>query len=346
VGSSPLEKGRRVAALLFGAWRASPPALALAAAEVSTIAPLVLGTGAGGIAWWRLRSAGLSALPETEPFHQAYRLHTLEGAVQEGRLPEAFSRLRTAGIEPLLGKGWAVARHYPESGLRPYGDIDLFVPEAAHAAATAALHRAGEPPLSVDLHAGFPDLDDRPPAELFARSRTAALAGVEIRTFGPEDHLRLVSLHGFRHGLERPLWLSDVAALVEARPPDFDWDYFRRGDDRRGDAIAGALGLASRILGADLAGAPADVASRPLPRWLEPAVLRQWGRGSARRRALEQYLRLPLATLRELPRHWPNPLAATMGLGAPFNELPRLPFQLVYAGARGVTALRRLWRSR
>jgi hypothetical protein len=35
-----------------------------------------------------------------------------------------------------------------------------------------------------------------------------------------------------------------------------------------------------------------------------------------------------------------------MGVGAPFNELPRLPFQLAYAGARGVNALRRVWRNR
>jgi hypothetical protein len=343
VPSSSLECGRSVARLLSGAWRASPPPLALAPAELARVAPLVLATGAGALACWRLRSAGLLSLPEADPFRQAYRLHTLEVAVQEGRLPQAFARLRAAGIEPVLGKGWAVARHYPESGLRPYGDIDVFVPPDRRAAAAAALHSAGGPPLSVDLHAGWADLDDRDPAEVLARSRTAALAGVDVRTFGPEDHLRLVSLHALRHGLERPLWLCDVAALVEARPRDFDWDYFRKGEARRWEAIASALALASRVLGADLGGAPADVVDRPVPAWLEPAVIRQWAKGSVRRRNIEQYLHLPARTLRELPRHWPNPLAATMGLGAPFNELPRLPFQLAYAVARGVNAVRRMW---
>jgi hypothetical protein len=346
VASSPLERGRSVAVVLSGAWRASPPPLVLAPAEVARIAPLVLGTGAGALAYWRLRSAGRLSSPEAEPFRQAYRLHTLDVAIQEGRLPLAFARLRAAGIEPVLGKGWAVARHYPDSGLRPYGDIDLFVSADRHAAAAAALHSEAAPPLSVDLHAGWADLDDRDPAEVLARSRTAPLAGVEVRTFGPEDHLRLVSLHALRHGLERPLWLCDVGALLEGRPRDFDWDYFRKGEARRWDAIACTLSLASRILGADLGGAPVEVADRAVPAWLEPAVLRQWGKGSARRRAIEQYLKLPVATLRELPRHWPNPLVATMGTGAPFNELPRLPFQLAYAGARGVAAVRRMWRRR
>jgi hypothetical protein len=343
VAASSLERGRSVAALLTGAWRASPPPLALAPAEIARVAPLVLATGAGAIAYWRLRSAGLQALPEADPFRQAYRLHTLEVAVQESRLPEAFARLRAAGIEPVLGKGWAVARHYPESGLRPYGDIDLFVLPDGYAAAAAALRVEGAAPLSVDLHSGWPDLDDRDPAGVLARSRTASLGGVDVRTFGPEDHLRLVSLHALRHGLERPLWLCDVAALVEGRPRDFDWDYFRKGEARRSEAITCALSLAARVLGADLGGAPPEMVGRAVPAWLEPAVLRQWGKGSVRRRNIEQYLKLPVATLRELPRHWPNPLLATMGLGAPFNELPRLPFQLAYAGARAVNAVRRMW---
>jgi len=38
---------------------------------------------------------------------------------------EAFVRPPLRGVEPILGKGWAIARLYPERGMRPYGDIDL-----------------------------------------------------------------------------------------------------------------------------------------------------------------------------------------------------------------------------
>ncbi len=344
--SSPRERGRDVASLLAGAWRASPPPLTLSLSAVAALAPIVLGTGAGALAYRRLRLAGLASSLEAAPFHEAYRMHALEGALQEGRLPQAFARLRAAGLEPLLAKGWAVARHYPESGLRPYGDIDLFVSAGQHAAAAAALHPAGAAPLPVDLHAGFADLDDRDPEALASRSCAVEMKGATVVTFGAEDHLRLVALHALRHGLARALWLVDVAVLLEQRPADFDWDCLLGGLARRTEAMACAIGLASRLLGAGLEGVPESLARRPLPSWLEPAVLEQWGRGSARRRPIEDYLRDPAGALREIPLHWPNAVAASVGTGAPWNELPRLPFQVVFATRRGALALRRMWRAR
>jgi hypothetical protein len=330
----------------------SPPPLALAPADVAAIAPFVLEAGAGALAYWRHRQAGLASTPEAAPFQQAYRLHALHGSIQEQRLPEAFARLRAAGLEPLLGKGWAAARLYPERGLRPYGDIDLFVPATRHAEAVAAL-RGAAPALPVDLHRGFADLDDRDPEAIFSRSRTVELGGVPVRMFGSEDHLRLLALHALRHGVTRPLWLSDVAALVEAEGQALDWDYLLRGSPRRTKAVLCAIVLAGRLLGARLDGTPAAVSVRALPRWLEPAVLRQWGAGEALRTPLAGFLRRPSGVLRELRRHWPNPVEGTIGVGAPFNELPRLPFQIAHALLRGVLfaaslprAVRQAWAPR
>jgi hypothetical protein len=313
---------------------------------VAEIAPPVLSTGGGALAFWRLRQAGLASAPEAAAFRQAYRLHTLESAVHEQRLPQALKHLRAAGLEPLLGKGWAAARLYPEPGLRPYGDIDLFVPAGVHAEAQGALRAGADPPLPVDLHRGFADLDDREPHALLARARTLDLAGASVRVFAPEDHLRLLALHALRHGLSRPIWLCDVAALVEAEGDALDWDCLLRGDLRRTEAVTCALGLARLLLGARLDSAPAPVREGTLPSWLPPAVLRQWGRGSAWRNRVDDYLRLPATALGKLPRHWPNAVAATMGVGAPFDEHPRLPFQLAYATVRLAGALRRLWRTR
>jgi hypothetical protein len=39
-------------------------------------------------------------------------------------------------------------------------------------------------------------------------------------------------------------------------------------------------------------------------------------------------LRHPAAFLRGLLLRWPNPVEASVGVGAPFNRLPRLPFQI------------------
>jgi putative nucleotidyltransferase-like protein len=58
---------------------------------------------------------------------QAYRYEVLQAALREHQLIQSLKLLRSARIEPMLAKGLAVARLYPERGLRPYGDIDLYV---------------------------------------------------------------------------------------------------------------------------------------------------------------------------------------------------------------------------
>ena len=317
-------------------------------AELSEVEPLLLATGTSGLAWRRVRaSSGLESSPVVETLRQAFRAHALESAVHAHQLGEVAALLRAAKVSVLVGKGWAAARLYPEPGLRAYGDLDLYMAPQAHGAALAALREPSIPPGPVDLHRGFSDLDDLGGEALFARSRVAVLDDGEVPVFGPEDHLRLLCLHGLRHGLSRPLWLCDVAVALESRREDFDWDRLLSGDRRRAEAVACALGLAQELLGARVEATP--VAGRALPRWLVPSVLRQWGSGSGWREPMSFFLRRPAGVLRELRRHWPNRIEATVGVRAPFNDLPRLPFQLAFAALRaarfGLSLRAELWRS-
>ena len=186
-------------------------------------------------------------------------------------------RCRAAGVEPLLAKGWAVARLYPEPGLRPYGDIDLFVRPEEYSAAETALAGFRPRRLLLDLQRGFPDLADHPLQEVFAHSQVAECGGVQVRIVGPEDQLRHLCVHLLRHGAWRPLWLCDVAAAVESVDVTFDWDYCLRGKRQRTQAVICAIGLAHQLLGARIEHTPLADRARRLPRWLVPAVLRQWG---------------------------------------------------------------------
>ena len=43
---------------------------------------------------------------------------------------------------------------------------------------------------------------------------------------------------------------------------------------------------------------------------------------------MSEYLWRPAGWLRALRIRWPNPIEATIGVGGPFNEIPRLPFQI------------------
>jgi len=328
-----------LATALSGVWQQSVPATGLAAAELAEILPLLLKSGSAALAWWRVRRDSLRNSPAALELQQAYRLHTLQAAIHEQEIRQGIPFLRSRGIEPLLGKGWAVARLYPEPGLRPYGDIDLYVRPEQYDATSEALRGPGVPAFPADLHRGCAELDDRSFDELWRRSLVVKLdaSGAEVRVFGPEDHLRLLCLHTLRHGAWRPLWLCDIAVALETRPADFDWDYFLGGDQRRTDWIACAIGLAHQLLGARVAGTPVEWRAGHLPGWLISTVLRQWGAGQiphGTRRPMENYLRDPAGLLGALRMRWPNAIEATVGVRGPFNNWPRLPFQLGECVAR------------
>jgi hypothetical protein len=333
----PEARGRQQASVLRGAWRARPDAEGLDAVDLLEASRLLLRNGSGGLAWWRAQSSE-ALRPLLKPLHDAFGIHALHAAVLEAKIPAAFDRLRARGIEPLLGKGWAVARLYPRPGLRPYGDIDLYVRREDGRAARAALEEPGREALPVDLHGGLAELDDRRFGEVCARSQVVGLGGSEVRIFGPEDQLRLLALHLLRHGAWRPLWLCDVALVLEGRSAAFDWECFASGDPVRTDAAVCALRLAHEVLGASLDGVPAAVRQRRLPSWLVPAVLSQWGDGTfephGTRTPMAAELRRPRRLFRALRVRWPNAVEATIGRRGPFNELPRLPFQIAECAAR------------
>ena len=46
--------------------------------------------------------------------------------------------------------------------------------------------------------------------------------------------------------------------------------------------------------------------------------------------------RHPAQLLKALRLRWPNPIQATVRVGGPFNDLPRLPFQLMECVSRTV----------
>ena len=225
-----------------------------------------------------MRSSELRTSAAAHELRQAYRLYTLQAGRKEGQIVQAITLLRSAGVEPLLVKGWAVARLYPERGLRPYGDIDLCVRPEQYATAVAALAAPAAETVAVDLHNGLPQLHRPSLDDVYGRSQLVPLGDFDVRILGPEDHLRYMCIHMLQHGAYRPLWLCDIAVVLESLPEDFDWEYLLRGDRRPADWVACTVGLAHQLLGAGLDRIPTAERDRHLPRWLLPSVLRQWSK--------------------------------------------------------------------
>jgi hypothetical protein len=340
--------GSLIRVALAGAWRRTPPALNLSAEELTQITPLLYTGGGGALLWRRVRATPLRELSAAADLHQAYRLQTLRAARSERDIQIIFRLLRSEGIEPLLFKGWAAARLYPEEGLRPWGDIDIYVRPRDYAVArTVVQAHARSLTSTIDLHhEDFADLDERGVEELYARSRSVALGDARVRVPCEEDHLRLLCLHWLRHHARRPLWLCDIAAALEGRGADFSWDVCLRGTPRRRDWITCALALAHRLLGADVSATPVAERARRLPPWLARTVVRQW---CSPIRCHEPdnvpmltALRARANLVKALRDRWPNAIEATYERRGPFTRRPRAPYQLGLYLARALRFQARL----
>jgi hypothetical protein len=86
-----------------------------------------------------------------------------------------------ARVNPVLVKGWAVARHYPELGLRLIVTSIFCVAPSEYAAASAALSSSINYERDVDLHLGFGKFFERNVDTIFERSQLVMLGGLEVR---------------------------------------------------------------------------------------------------------------------------------------------------------------------
>ena len=336
-----------MAAAVVGAWKRNPAPPSLSAAELESVTPLLLDAGCGALAWWRIRETPSAGSHAGAQLHEAYRLHTLQAALHARELEQIVGALGAAGIDALVVKGWAAARHYAEPGLRPYGDIDICVSPEQHDTAHAALTEAGVTTV-VDLHRGLainsgaarelPSFE-----EAWGRSAHAALDGVDVRVLAPEDHLSLLCVHLLTHGAWRPLWLCDIAAALERLPADFDWNLCLGRSRILATWVSATVALAERLLGAQPR--KPQPSRSPPPRWLERAVLKRWGSPRPHYPAdlvglpPGAYLR-PSTAARVLRAHWVDPLTATVQQGASFNSLPRLPFRIRFVAWKAGRLLR------
>ncbi len=339
--------GATISSVLRTSWRETPePPADLG--DLSTVEGALLETGCGALVWWRVRASALMDETSTRPFHEAFRLHSLQAALHAKNLEHVLGHFNAAGLEPIVFKGWALARLYARPGLRPYGDVDLLVDAEDEARARAVLSS-----LPTELR-HFVDLDmrvlrrflpDRRFTELLERSSMETLGSARFRVPAAEDHLRLVCLHQLDHGGWRPLWLCDVAAFIESLPEGFLWELCLAGNPHLSEAVVALIGLASDLLGAR---PPPGTPHTSVPAWFRRGTLRAWGGGfQAPPESLLALHRLGWRRAAAAVRaRWPDPFTSTLHLRAPLYGIPRPALQLAECARRAALFLGRLWRER
>jgi hypothetical protein len=302
--------------------------------ELERCVALLAGSGAAALAWWKIRHSNLRDSRPGVALKQHYHTQALQAAFQEWEVEYVFSQLRAAGVEPILLKGLAASWLYPERGLRPSGDLDLCVRPEQYEAAMAAVWTPGRKGTAlVDLkHDDSALLGAGNWDGLYARSRLVTLNESNIRVLGHEDLLRFLCLHLLRHSGYRPLWLCDIAAALEAAPPDFDWDIALGEDPVKRNWVSCVLDIAHTLLGAEREDMPEEMSATHAPSWLVAEVLRQWERPCTAehlpRELMAVSLRHPSRALPALLSRWPDPIRAAIGLRLPLDESPRLPKQI------------------
>jgi Uncharacterised nucleotidyltransferase len=245
------------------------------------------------------------------------------------RLAQAF---HAAGIRSILLKGWSVGRLYPESGLRPSGDIDLWIdPEQRQPAETVIRDLALRQALDLD-HDQLRRFEDRGFAEFYASCETVPLGSVPIKVLRREDQVRMLCLHFLKHGGWRPIWLCDIAVLLESQNGLFDWKQCLGTNSRRARWIGCTIALARELLDARVPkGAPVDVISDP-PRRFTRTVLQEWSDPGPRSipaltMVLPSLWRRPWEIKAAMRGRCRNSIQATVDCDGAFDAMPRWLYQ-------------------
>lgn len=271
------------------------------------------------------------------------RWNILQVRMAEKRAVRAFELFRAAGIEPILIKGIAAGRYYPESQPRVAIDMDLAVAEHEFDRAFTIVVEHASEGLAIDVHRELRHLDTVAWDDLFAHSVEWELEGGAIRILRPEDHLRVLCVHWLTDGASNKERLWDIYYAVANRPPDFDW--YRALDivePNRRRWIVCAIGLAHRYLGLDLTDTPIADEARDLPAWLVRTVEREWA-SETKFVPLEQAFDKG-ELLKQLPRRLrPDPIWATIQMNGSFDARTRVFYQIGSFFARIPGSMRRIF---
>jgi hypothetical protein len=240
----------------------------------------------------QLASAAADIVPpnQLERLKNGARANAVRCLVLTAELIKIMDLFRSQGIQAMPYKGPVLAvQAYGDVTLREFDDLDIVLRQRDMAKANDVIQNTGYRPrfpwifasggssvipgeynyhdeerrLIVELHTERtlrhfpirPDLD-----EMARRSVSVALSGHEVPTFGPEDMLPLLCIHGSKDFWERISWIADISEFVQSQPR-LDWNQvIRRADAlRAGRMLNIGLALAAKLLAAPL---PDEVSAR------------------------------------------------------------------------------------
>lgn len=253
-------------------------------------------------------------------------LQTRRGEVETR---QAFIECRGLGAEPVLIKGWAAGRYYPDYTLRTYGDIDLALPPSQFDSVEAKWSSLENRTLNIDLHRGLRHLDTIDWDDLFDNSITIEIDEVAIRILRPEDHLRVLCVHWLTDGGTYKERLWDIYYAIENRPSDFDWSRcLNIVSETRRRWIVCVIGLAHRYMDLNIDGLPFADEAKILPAWFISEVEKEWAYNIPLR-PIHTVLRNRKEFLRQIKKRFPpNKIQSMIDVEGSIDAPTRIHYQI------------------
>ena len=220
----------------------------LGADESSRLVAAAVREGLAGLLYGRLKACNRLTVLEASARHRLESIYYL--TLQTNlRFLSALQMIAAQDVPFVLMQGAALLLHiYPDPGLRPLSDLDLWVLPRHRERLSAALSRLGfeEDSLTpglfcrgailVDVHAHL-DWAERIRAsrflfaadaeEVYSRCRPRSLEGAPVLSLDSYDQVTYLMVHAIKHNLERLIWLADIQRLV-ASWQDREWEAWRR----------------------------------------------------------------------------------------------------------------------
>ncbi len=272
-----------------------------------------------------------------------FRFYLLRKRHAENLILTAFRGLRREGIEPILIKGWAAARDYPDTVPRFSGDIDLAVAASDYDGAQKVIE--AESLGGIDLHRELRHLDTLDWTQLFERSQIVDLDGEGIRVLCAEDHFRILCVHWLTNGGENRQRLWDIVYAMRNRPADFDWaKCLDVVSPTRRRWIITTVGIAHRYMDLELDGIPFADEAKNLQPWIIRCLEKEWER-DVEIRGLETQLRNPRGLFQQVRKRIPpNPIQSTIFCEGDFDVGggTRIRYQIVDMLRRLMPSVRRV----
>jgi len=195
--------------------------------------------GLAGLFYRKLEAAGLLWRLDDAAHQQlkaAYHRIAAENIRRLHVLPSILEALEKGGLQPVVLQGTALLfQVYPDPGLRPMKDLDLWLLPADLAAAARVFSKLGfeanpwyprlfsreDILLDVHTHILWADrirarrlLLNGSQKEIYHRRRIMEFEGRPVAVLDPLDQVIYLGLHLLKHRAERGIWLMDIRALA------------------------------------------------------------------------------------------------------------------------------------